>query len=278
MMGAPGASPLGTWDCGCKMNAMNAAAYTLDPVDNRRSALSSLGAVPSGSFTYNSDDESSTETYDNNGNTLATGGKTFAYDSQNQLRTMNGGAVSIVYDAFGNRVAKTVNSVTTRYLVDDLNPTGLPQVMDEVVGGAVERVYTYGLQRISEDQIVNNAWTGSFYGYDGAGSVRQLTNSAGVVTDTYEYDAWGNLVNKTGTTPNNYLYRGEQYDADLALYYLRARYYNPSTGRFLSRDPEAGKPIDPKSLHKYLYAGGDPVNRIDPSGRADATDYSSILA
>jgi RHS repeat-associated protein len=65
---------------------------------------------------------------------------------------------------------------------------------------------------------------------------------------------------------------GEQYDQDLGLYYLRARYYNPSTGRFLSRDPEAGDPTDPQSLHKYLYAGGDPVNRIDPSGRADSIE------
>jgi len=62
-------------------------------------------------------------------------------------------------------------------------------------------------------------------------------------------------------------YRGEQYDPDLGLYYLRARYYNPNTGRFLSRDPEDGKPIDPKTLHKYLYVGGNPVNWIDPRGR-----------
>jgi hypothetical protein len=55
-----------------------------------------------------------------------------------------------------------------------------------------------------------------------------LTNAAGAVTDTYEYDAFGNKINSTGTTPNNYLYRSEQYDPDLGLYYLRARYYNPS--------------------------------------------------
>ena len=61
----------------------------------------------------------------------------------------------------------------------------------------------------------------------------------------------------------------EQYDSDLGLYYLRARYYNPATGRFLSRDPEDGKPVDPKTLHKYLYAAGDPVNRIDPRGREE---------
>jgi RHS repeat-associated protein len=62
-------------------------------------------------------------------------------------------------------------------------------------------------------------------------------------------------------------YRGEQYDPDLGLYYLRARYYNPGTGRFMTRDPEAGNRFDPASLHKYLYAGGDPVNEIDPTGR-----------
>jgi RHS repeat-associated protein len=71
-------------------------------------------------------------------------------------------------------------------------------------------------------------------------------------------------------------YRGEQYDSDLGLYYLRARYYNPSTGRFLSRDPEDGNEFDPKTLHKYLYAGGDPVNGIDPRGRADLVDYAIV--
>jgi RHS repeat-associated protein len=61
----------------------------------------------------------------------------------------------------------------------------------------------------------------------------------------------------------------EQYDSDLGLYYLRARYYNPLTGRFLSRDPEDGQAKDSASLHKYLYADGDPINGIDPMGRED---------
>jgi len=175
--------------------------------------------------------------------------------------------VTLQYDAFGNRVAKTVNGVTTKYLVeDDVNPTGLPQVVEELVNGAVTRQYTYGLQRISENQEIANVWTSSFYEYDGGGSVRQLTNSAGAVTDEYEYDAFGNSFTKVGTTPNNYLYRGEQYDSDLGLYYLRARYYNPATARFLSRDRLAGRAQSPMTLHKYLYTGGDPVNRIDPRG------------
>jgi len=177
-------------------------------------------------------------------------------------------AVSLSYDGDGNLVSKTVNGVTTQYLIDDMNPTGLPQVMEETVNGIVQRRYTYGQQRISETQLINGSWVTSNYVYDADGNVRQLTNAAGVVTDTYDYDAFGNLVNHTGSTPNVYLYKGERYDADLSMYYMRARWYNPATGRFMSRDPEEGDATDPASLHKYLYAGGDPVNKLDPTGKA----------
>jgi RHS repeat-associated protein len=192
----------------------------------------------------------------------------------------NNGQITMIYDGDGNRVSKTVNGVTTQYLVDDLNPTGYAQVVEEVVNGAVTRQYTYGLQRINENLSPavtgNSTWTPSFYVYDGGGSVRQLTNSSGVVTDEYEYDAFGNSFTKTGTTPNNYLYRGEQFDNDLALYYLRARYYNPATGRFLSRDPEDGDPLNLASLHKYLYSGGDPINAMDPTGRVVLVEGGSL--
>ena len=105
-------------------------------------------------------------------------------------------------------------------------------------------------------------------------SWRQWSGTMPGATVTYEYDAFGNLLNSTGTTPNVYLYRGEQYDSDLGLYYLRARYYNPLTGRFMSRDPKDGKPFDPKTLHRYLYAGGDPINAKDPTGRADLLEVA----
>ena len=97
---------------------------------------------------------------------------------------MNGGAVQIIYDGDGNRAAKSVSGAVTRYLVDDLNPTGYSQVVEELSGASVvARQYTYGLQRISQNQPVSNTWTLSFYGYDDSGSVRQLTNAAGTVTD-----------------------------------------------------------------------------------------------
>ncbi len=251
------------------------ASYSLDPVGNRLSLNSSLPGIESGGFGYNADDEISSETYDANGNVLATGGKTYTYDSENHMISANNGQVRMIYDGDGNRVAKIVGGVTTQYLVDDLNPTGYAQVVEEVVNGAVTRQYTYGLQRISENQVINNTWTTSFYVYDGGGSVRELTDATGKVTDEYEYDAYGNSFTKQGTTPNNYLYRGEQFDSDLGLYYLRARYYNPATGRFMSRDPEEGTIKIPATLHKYLYASGDPVNRIDPRGRADLFEFDA---
>jgi RHS repeat-associated protein len=261
------------------------ASFGLDPVGNRTSVNSSFSGFNPIAGTYNADDEISSESYDANGNvTQEANGNSHTYDSQNHLLTMTNGTTSVtmIYDAFGNRVAKTVNGVTTQYLVeDDVNPTGLPQVVEELTGsfgaGVVTRTYTYGLQRISQNLSPavsgNSTWTPSFYVYDGGGSVRQLTNSNGTVTDEYEYDAYGNSFTKSGTTPNNYLYRGEQYDADLGLYYLRARYYNPATGRFLSRDPEDGVPTEPATLHKYDYAGSDPVNAMDPTGRSSMVEY-----
>jgi RHS repeat-associated protein len=262
-------------------------SYVLDPVGNRTSVNSSFSGFNPIAGSYNADDEQvPSESYDANGNTTHTAnGNSYTYDSENHLIKMVNGStvVTMQYDAFGNRVAKTVTniaaqtSVTSQYLVeDDVNPTGLPQVVEELTGpigaGVVTRTYTYGLQRISQNLSTgNNTWTPSFYMYDGGGSVRQLTDYNGTPTDTYEYDAFGNSFTKTGTTPNNYLYRGEQYDSDLGLYYLRARYYNPNTGRFMSRDPLHGYIDKPAALHKYLYAGGDPVNGFDPTGLVTVT-------
>ena len=79
--------------------------------------------------------------------------------------------------------------------------------------------------------------------------MRQLTNATAVVTDTYDYDAFGNLISRVGTTANDYLYTGEQFDANLRFYYLRARYMNSSSGRFFMIDSYEGSQSDPGSLH-----------------------------
>lgn len=249
-------------------------SYVLDAVGNRTARNSTVSAIPSTTNTFNGADHLNTDSYDDNDNTVAADGKTVAYDFRDKLKSVNGGAITLAYDGNGNRVRKTVGGVTTNYLVDELNPTGYAQVIEELIGGQVHRVYTYGTMLISQRQLVSGNWVTSHYGYDGSENVRSLTNSAGVVTDTFDYDAFGNLVERTGTTPNNYLYRGQQFDADLGFYYQRARYYEQGRGRFLTRDEFDGVNTKPQSLHKYLYANADPVNLGDPSGYLSTLEKS----
>lgn len=119
---------------------------------------------------------------------------------------------------------------------------------------------------ISQTQLINGSWTASFYGFDGHGSVRFLTDTSGAITGTYTFDSFGNLLTSTGITPNNYLYAGEQLDPNLGFYYLRARYMSPSSGRFWTLDEFEAESNDPLGLHKYLYAESNPINRVDPTG------------
>ncbi len=240
--------------------------YLYDSVGNRQQWL--INGATVNTYTYDADDRLGADQYDADGNTINSLGTANSYDFENHL--VQHGTVAIVYDGDGNRVSETVGGVTTDYLVDTVNPTGYAQVVDELVSGAVTRTYAYGLERISESQTLNATWTPSFYGYDGHGSVRQLTNAAGAVTDSYDYDAFGNLINSTGSTPNNYLFAGEQYDSALGLYYNRARYYNNTAGLFWTADTDEGDDETPLSLNKYLYTNANPVDGTDPSGFQDS--------
>ncbi|MCV2885498.1 RHS repeat-associated core domain-containing protein [Aestuariibacter sp. AA17] len=78
--------------------------------------------------------------------------------------------------------------------------------------------------------------------------------------------SFGTLLNQAGSTDNDYLFTGEQYDSELDSYYLRARYYDQSVGRFTQMDEFEGVDTNPASLHKYFYGNGDPINNYDPSG------------
>ena len=122
------------------------------------------------------------------------------------------------------------------------------------------------------------------YIMDGYGSLTALVESrvsedgavVSGITDTYVYDAYGSLLKQTGTTENDYLYTGEQYNALTGLYYLRARYMNPETGTFTSMDTYAGTLDNPVSLHKYLYANANPVMYTDPSGYFSLAEMSVV--
>jgi RHS repeat-associated protein len=116
-----------------------------------------------------------------------------------------------------------------------------------------------------------------FYAYDGLGSTRALTDDAGAVTDTYDYEAFGEVLNETGDTDNNYKFTGEQFDTSLDQYYLRARYYDQGVGRFTQQDTYMGNNFDPVSLHKYLYANAAPTMYTDPTGNFSVSGMMSTL-
>jgi RHS repeat-associated protein len=285
-------------------------AYTYDPAGNRLTRASQLASLGSQLFTYDLNDRLIGDHYDVDGNTTnafivsaLTAEITEVldrFDAEDRLlerTTTNDSGVStihLLYDGDGNRVGKTVtaagNTSNTLFVVDDRNLTGYAQVLEELTsandeGFAVTRVYTWGHALLSEDQFVDGHWIASFPGRDGHGNIRFLTDASAAVTDTFDYDAFGNRVAQsvlnpaTGqrepfssltahlATPHNYLFAGEQFDADLNLYYLRARYAEPERGRFWTPDSFEGFANDLPSLHRYTFNRNDPVNRIDPSGR-----------
>jgi RHS repeat-associated protein len=188
----------------------------------------------------------------------------YDYDPLNRLTQVtqpDNSTLTYVYDADGNRVKAVGPTGTTNYVVDPTTKT--PEVVVETDGsGHIVASYTYGLGLISQ----RRSGVDSFYISDALGSTRALTNSAGVVTDRYSYDAFGQLLSSTGTTVNSFLYTGEQRDDAAGFYYLRARYYDSAIGRFLSQDPYAGSLQEPLSLQKYAYVQNNPVNRTDPTG------------
>ncbi|MBI3661726.1 MAG: RHS repeat-associated core domain-containing protein [Acidobacteria bacterium] len=243
-----------------------------------------MPAVSPGLFSYDARDRASSggESYDSNGNVTNSGGVAVTYDFENHLATKNN--VQVFYDGDGVRVTKKVGTQTTWYVTAERNPTGYAQVIHEqstVSGSSFEpvREYVYGLDLIAQRRtIFLQPAEVRFFGYDGHGSTRFLTDANGTITDTYDYDAFGNLISKTGTTPNNYLYAGEQFDPDLNLYYNRARYLDVRSGRFWSMDTFEGDPHSPLSLHKYLYVHADPVGLLDPTGETPLIDLVLRLA
>jgi len=226
--------------------------------------------------------------YDNNGNLLSKADGTdttiYEWDYEDRLLTVNSTLVTVnySYDPDGNRISKTVDGVKTKYINDVASP--LVQVLMETTEeDTVLATYTYGNDLIS----MNRAGENSYYHYDGLGSVRQLTDDNEAVVTEYTYDAFGNVIASTGTSENTYKFTGEQFDSSSGLLYLRARYYDSSIGRFISRDPILS-PVKmesnftwalpslisrPQLLYPYIYCGNNPVNWIDPRGELIIVDW-----
>ena len=126
-----------------------------------------------------------------------------------------------------------------------------------------------------------NYWNGNkseytYYTQNAHGDVVNLTNADGEVTKKYTYDAFGVEKNIDDSDTNAFRYCGEYYDTETGTVYLRARYYNPATGRFISRDSYAGKLEDPLSLNLYTYCANNPIYYSDPTGHIAGVDDAII--
>jgi RHS repeat-associated protein len=239
--------------------ASTTESYSYDPVGNR---LSSLG-VPN--YSYNSSNELTSSSlgsysYDANGNTLSDpSGKTYTWDFENRLTSVfvpGTGTVSFKYDPFGRRIQKSGPLGTTNYLYE--GGTLIEEIDDS--GNLLAR-YSEGTD-VDELLTEYRSGTTSFYQRDGLGSVTSLSSTAGVLASTYGYDSFGKLTASTGMLTNPFKYTGREFDSETGIYYYRARYYDPGTGKFVSEDPlrfEIG-------INFYPYVQNDPVGHIDPSG------------
>ena len=233
--------------------------------------------------TEKSSEGSITYTYDANGNLIKQSDSKnvdYSYDKENHLlraTIQQGNSVTVesyTYDYAGNRLSKTVNESDTVCYVNDTSGS-LTQVVAETDQNGKETAFYTRSDELLSMEREGSVW---YYIYDGHGNTRLLTNAAGTVTDRYAYDACGNLLQKEGETENDFLYTGEQYNANTGLYYLRARYMDPSTGTFISMDSYQGSLYDPVSLHKYLYANANPVKYTDPTGYYSLVDMSVGMA
>jgi RHS repeat-associated protein len=200
--------------------------------------------------------------------------------------------VQYVYNDAGIRVQKIEDPdgtpVITNYLVDSANHTGYAQVLEEITDDGTDitlTTYTLGDDVIGQAKATwnTNQWVSDgnpkFLLYDGHGSVRQHAASDGTLAiythdpggpdeydyNAFSYDAYGHAITPLPEKDGLY-YTGEMFDGDADQYYLRARYYDPSNGRFNRLDPYAGNMQDPQSLHKYLYCHNNPINGVDPTG------------
>ena len=163
---------------------------------------------------------------------------------------------SFKYDPFGRRIEK-VSPTTTSIFAYDGND--LVETVNSS-GGVVAR-YSQG-QDIDEPLAELRSGGTSYYEVDGQGSVSSLTSTAGALANTYTYDSFGNTIATSGTLSNPFRYAAREFDTETNLYFDRARYYDPSTGRFLEEDPIQFE----GSVNFYAYVGNDPVDATDPFG------------
>lgn len=245
--------------------------YEYDVTGNRIVMNSTKNGVTR--YTYNSlgqltqlegSKETESFSYDVNGNMVERKKKSgaavrYSWDYENLLVGVNDGTTKVAfgYDGDGRRLIKTVNGQTTKYVQQG---SALSQVLMQVTSAQTTRSLL-GLPRIGE----SNSQATTFYLEDGLGSVVGITDTSGTLKGVTEYDAFG-APRTSPSLPASFGFTGEQFDTEIGLLFLRARYYDPKIGRFISADPFPPSALNPQTLNRYIYVEDNPVNLVDPSG------------
>ena len=171
-------------------------------------------------------------------------------------------SVSFGYDGSGRRVAKRKAVGTTRYLYDTFE---LFAEVDSAMGNRLAEYSYYPWTDVPHSVRVGGP-TGSVYYYaqDFPGNITGLINSSGTLVNQYQYKPFGADAPgyPTGTVPSSLKFAARPQDSETGLYYIRARFYDPQLGRFISEDPKGLAGV----INAYVYVGNNPVNDRDPSG------------
>jgi RHS repeat-associated protein len=198
--------------------------------------------------------------------------RTFQWDGADRMigATAGGTTLGMQYDVDGRRVQLSASGVITNYLWDITSRYG-DVLLETGTNGAFKTSYVLGSgELISQKRGANPR---EYYLLDGQGSVRGLTDGTGTLTQEYAYDTFGKLTSGDASK-SAYLYTGQQYDAATELYSLRARYYSPQQGRFLSMDKWPVNYQNPMELNRYGYTANNPINYADPSGYVTLKEYA----
>lgn len=191
--------------------------------------------------------------------------KSYKYDLQNKLTSVTKGSnmTNFTYYANGLRYLKSTGTIHTQVNYDF---DGKIITEEKLNGGDIVQKSNY----IRGDRVLvkkdNTANKNYYYLYNGHGDVVQIVDTAGYPVNSYEYDVWGNITSQKEWTENSFKYAGEVYDAETGLYYLRARYYDPTMGRFLNEDTYEGGIDNPLSQNLYTYVENNPLIYTDPTG------------
>lgn len=255
-------------------SAEKAFTFTYDDVGNR---LTNTLNGTTATSTYNNDNQITAKdtasfTYDNNGNqvsrTIQGSTKTLTFDYEDRLLSftdpVSSTTAEFIYDAEGNRLKEEINNTPVMQYVSDVSGDLTYTLEAKDLTTNESTYYVYGLGLLSQG---DDTYEGRQYLLeDGLGNYRYVVDTTGGETQAYEYDPDGNEF--MGGTATDFRYKGEQLDDATGLYFMRARYYDPMTGTFISKDPVEGDIMLPQSQNGYSYAHSDPINLSDPSGEA----------